>query len=514
MRASNWRSACPRVSRAFSNARSPADVPSRLAGDGERGLRSHPERAVSYYESTFFKLSPQPVQGLILSARNAARRMMYRLGRVDRVLADLEITEGWTRPRLERYQAEQLRLLVAFAMQHVSHYRGAFSEAGVAAEVIQGVQDIRRLPLLPKAAVRGAVDSFLADSAHPRLLSRGGTSGSTGAPLTLFRDLASVCREEARLRRWRRRAGIDVGERRVVIRGDNFMPAASHDRQPWLHDRTGGLLLVSSYHLTDDLLPAITEEIVRFQPAAIEGYPGSLITLARYVAKAGVGLRVRAVLTSSEQVYDQHRRLLHEAFGAEVFDQYGSAERVALASECSRHHLHVDMECCLVEVVRADGTPCDAGEEGEIVGTCLTNFAMPLIRYRTGDIARLSDEPCACGLRSPYIDGLQGRDDDFVFTADGRRFAPTILTFPFEDCAGVEESQLIQPAPGKLLVKLVAAQGYADASLAEARRYITEDLTHRLGGGIEIDYEIVPEIPKQPNGKFRWIVALEQRSEA
>lgn len=460
---------------------------------------------MSYYDALAFRCGPPSLQDLILSARNSVRRTLYRLGNVNRSYEDLRITEGWTRQRLETFQVEQLQRLLTLARAHVEYYRSAWRR--FRSEEIRDLVDLQRLPVISKPVVRAETSKFLADSARRSFLSQGGTSGSTGAPLRLYRDLRAVCREEARLRRWRCRAGIQPGDRRVVIRGDNFVPARRRRVRPWLYDRSGVGMWVSSYHLTPQYLPAIVRAIEQFHPAAIEGYPGSLLTLARQLRNDGRQLKVRAVLTSSEQVYEHQRQVLTEAFSADVFDQYGSAERVALASECSQHRLHVDMECCIVEIIRPDGTPCELGEEGEIVGTCLTNLAMPLIRYRTGDIGRFSPKPCPCGIDSMCIDALRGRDDDFVVNATGTRYAPTILTFPFEECAGVAESQIIHPRPGRLLIRLVPEAGFPDRTLAAARHHICSDLVTRLGGAVTIDFVIVPEIEKQPNGKFRWIVA-------
>jgi phenylacetate-CoA ligase len=418
--------------------------------------------------------------------------------------------EGWTRKDLVAYQDERLAHLVAFASKEVPYYRDLFQERRIDPREIRSAADLKRLPLLAKSTIRAGHERFIAASSRRSVLSMGRTSGTTGAPLTLYRDLASITWEKERLSRWRRRAGVLPGERRVVIRGDHFIPTGERTDRPWLVDRLANLLLVSSYHLSGDTLPAIVQKIRDFSPAALEGYPGALQTLAQHVSRTQQNLAVRAVFTSSEQVYEHQRAAMKRAFGADVFDQYGMAERAALASECDRHRLHLDMECTIVEILRPDGGPCAPGQSGEVVGTSLTNFAMPLIRYRTGDVATLGETPCSCGLDRPFLAELEGRDDDFVVGANGRRFSPTILTFPFETAEGVEESQLVQLAPGCLLVRLVPAPGFPDPGLGAAQALIARDLEERLGGGMSITFEIVDFIRKGPNGKFKWIVSEEE----
>ena len=460
---------------------------------------------MAYYETWLFRLSPWVGKCLILCARNATRRTVYRWGGLPRRLSDLCIMEGWTHGQMQRYQDAAVQKLVEFSARNVPYYRELFARAGRAPDAVRSVAELERIPLLDKAQVRRAPEHFLADGRKPTWLARGFTSGSTGSPLPLYRDLESICLEEARLVRWRRRAGIEPHDRRVIIRGANFAPTGQQRGRAWLHDWPGRLMFVSSYHLADEWLPRIVRAITRFRPAALEGYPGSLVVLARYLQRRGIQLPVRAVLTSSEQLYAHQRRFLAQAFEADVFDQYGMAERVVSGSECRQHRLHVDWECGVLEVVRPDGTRCEPGESGEIVGTCLTNYAMPLIRYQTGDIGRVGTERCACGLQSPYIDALQGRDDDMVIGSDGRRFAPTILTFPFETAEGVEESQIVQRGPGRLLIRLVPAATYSDPQLRAARSFIRADLHKRLGGRVSIEFEITRRLEKDASGKFRWI---------
>jgi phenylacetate-CoA ligase len=134
---------------------------------------------------------------------------------------------------------------------------------------------------------------------------------------------------------------------------------------------------------------------------------------------------------------------------------------------------------------------------------------MPFLRYRTGDMASFSNVPCPCGLQKPVVDGLYGREGDFVISASGQRFSPNILTFPFDTAngLGIWESQVVQPAPGHLTVRLVPLAGYPDHSLALAKRHIADGLSQRLNETFTIDFEIVSQIERQARGKFRWIIS-------
>lgn len=462
---------------------------------------------MAYYEHPLFQISPKAIQHAIFSVRNLARSKipwLFGRRRTQQVLTAMEYQK---QEALEAYQGIRLQALVRFACRHVAYYQELFTRMAVRPEDIRTPGDLGRLPLIDKRMVRQNPERFLSRSACFPFLSKGLTSGTTGVSLRLYRDLKSICWEEARLWRWRLRAGILPRHKRAVVRGDNFVSNRSKISDPWLKDRWNHLMAVSSYHLSDELLPRIVRKMLEFSPDTIEGYPSALCLLARYLNDTGKRIPVRAVLTSSEQLYPSQRGLLARSFQTDVFDQYGQAERVALSSECSHHRMHVDMECSIVEVVKTDGTPCREGEAGEIVGTNLVNFAMPLIRYRTGDIGRLKMEACPCGQPRVYLEEIQGRDDDFVVGANGNRFPPILLAFPFDTVEDVEDSQIVQSRPGRLLIKLVPASNCSDPDLSATRTAIRKDLDQRLGGSMTIEFEIVQSIPKNSNGKFRWVIA-------
>jgi phenylacetate-CoA ligase len=462
---------------------------------------------MSYYESALFRASTPLGQEAILSGRNLLRRWIYQVGGSARIRRELLGMECWDVQRLETYQADRLQNVVRSAATEVPYYRDCFRALGLDPQDIRRQEDLRRIPLIDRSIVQRDPEQFMARRARRRFLSRGVTTGTTvGTPLVVFRDLSCICWEEARLSRWRLRAGVRPGERRAILRGDHFAPTERRDH-PWLHDRVNNLLIVSVYHLAEDLMPSILTRLREFAPVAVEGFPAALVTLAQFLLRTDQRLPVRAVLTSSERVYDHHRQALRVAFDADVFDQYGMAERVALASECSEHRLHLDMECSIVEVVRSDGTPCPVGEPGEIVGTCLTNFAMPLIRYRTGDVGELGGGTCACLLKRPVLAKLHGRDYEFVVGANGRRFSPTLLTYPFDNTPCIAQSQFVQSRPGHLLIRIVPHPGVSEQTLTDARHLLESGLQDLVGGSMQIDFEVLTEIAKGPNGKYRWVMS-------
>lgn len=178
-----------------------------------------------------------------------------------------------------------------------------------------------------------------------------------------------------------------------------------------------------------------------------------------------------------------------------------------MAMECRAGRLHVVPAAGIWEILREDGSTCRPGEVGEIVSTGLLNDVMPLIRYRLGDYAAWAEEQsCSCDNPHPIITRLEGRVDDYLVAADGRRFGR--LSTAMKQSPTIHSAQLAQDRPGHAYLLVRPGSGYDRRDAVAVRA----DVLGRIG---RFDLEIVElaEIPKTPQGKFRLVVRLDERPE-
>jgi phenylacetate-CoA ligase len=201
------------------------------------------------------------------------------------------------------------------------------------------------------------------------------------------------------------------------------------------------------------------------------------------------------------------RRTLEDVYRTRVFEEYGSIENCALATECERGSLHVHPDFGIVEIVQPDGTPAEPGRTGEIVATGFANTNQLFIRCRTGDLAAWDADPCPCGRdHLPVIRELVGRLEDTVVGPDGREMVRFHGLYVGID--GIVEGQLVQHATDRYTINLVPSAGYAPADGEEVSRR----LRARLGEGISVEIRLLSEIPRAPNGKFRAVVSHVERT--
>lgn len=158
-----------------------------------------------------------------------------------------------------------------------------------------------------------------------------------------------------------------------------------------------------------------------FRPAGLCGTPSFVLHIAESLREQGGdpgALGIRYGILGAEPWTEGLRGAIERAFGCRAFDVYGLSEIIGpgVAGECeARAGLHVCDDHFLPEIVDpATGAPLPPGREGELVLTTLTKRAMPMIRYRTGDITALATEPCTCGRTSARIARIKGRADDML----------------------------------------------------------------------------------------------------
>ncbi|MFH1731246.1 MAG: hypothetical protein ABIF82_06315 [Planctomycetota bacterium] len=411
--------------------------------------------------------------------------------------------EAWEPEQWRRFQGEALRRLVRHASRCVPYYRDAWAKARIDVESVENVRDIEKLPFTEKKDVRERNSEFLNERMKKSAFHPEHTSGTTGTPLDLWWTKAT-CRLwyaffEARIRNW---AGVRWGDRWAMLGGQLVVPVTRTRPPFWVWNAPFRQLYMSAYHLKDEFIPYYLDELERRQVTYLYGYASCLYQLARHAISANRKLTFKAAFSNAEPLCTTHRQAIAEAFNCTVRDTYSGAEIVCLASECDSGNLHVSPDVGLVEIVNDLGERCEAGEVGEIVSTGFVNVNMPLIRYKTGDRAALSDDKCPCGRSMPVLQSLEGRKDDVLYTTDGRPVGSAALSLVFKTQLPIKLAQVEQKALGRIIIRIVPDAGYSE----QTEVGIAEKLRERLGP-VDVTFEKADDIPRGPGGKFRAVIS-------
>ena len=238
----------------------------------------------------------------------------------------------------------------------------------------------------------------------------------------------------------------------------------------------------------------------KFEPEFLFGFPNTLTVFSAFMKKNGYRpLRnLKAVIAHSETLYPWQRDLLAEVFGVRIFSIYVMTEFVVFAGECeSSENIHMYPQYGLSEF-----KDFDHGRK-EIVATGFTNYAMPLIRYKTGDIVIKGEELCRqCGRHHQLIQRIEGRINDFLINKDGRvipRLMPVLKIFP-----NTRQCQFFQEEAGKAFLRIVRSETYAETDTLNIKAKLAEMLGP-MKDTIDIKIEFVDSIPRTPAGKLNLV---------
>ena len=366
-----------------------------------------------------------------------------------------------SRGAVEQYQTERLRAVVDYCRQHSAFYRGKLTDAGIL--TVQSLQDLPRLPLTSEEELRNHGTEMLCVSqdAIARIITMQ-SSGTTGTPKRLFftdSDLALTLDffEQGM------QPLVDCAQHVAIL-----LPGATPDSTGHLLAQALKRRQVSSVilGLVDDPEQA-ARQLSEIRPDVLVGFPIQILAIARMAASLSLSLgTIRSVLLCSDYIPTSLCSQLHKLLACEIFAHYGTVETgLGGGVDCAAHQgVHLREADLLLEIIDPlTAKPLADGEWGEIVFTTLRRTAMPLLRYRTGDMGRLLAGPCPCGSHLRRLDKVLGRIKQIRSLQNGRQLAlheldeilfsvPGLLDFKALLTTGTEGDILhiqLVTAPGK-----------------------------------------------------------------
>lgn len=397
-----------------------------------------------------------------------------------RSFPDLKNSQWWNFEQLQNLQEERLRKIVQYAYKKIPGYRRKFNGAGISPDNIRSLDDLHEIPLTTREELQNNPEFV-----NRRLISGTlYTGGSTGSSLKYYESKESgIIRWNVHLRGWSWN-GYTPGKRLAVIASAQ-----------------GVVKKKNTLNLSGDLtavnLKKDVEELQKFRPQHLRGYVGSLYIVAKYCLDNDVFIEgIESINPISENLYDYQRRTMEKAFGCPVYEEYCCNDGGACAWECDAHEgLHYCMERAIIEDI-----------DGEMVVTDLWNRAMPFIRYKNGDSVTFLDNKCSCGRELPLIK-VKGRDNDLIITKNGV-IGATFLMYhgigydnPDRFRSGISTIQYVQKPGFRLEVNVVKNSWCKEEELLQLKEELSEIAT-----GMEVNINIVDEIPKSKKGKRSFII--------
>lgn len=419
--------------------------------------------------------------------------------RLRRSLMRWQWSSAW---RLERYQLERLKCLIRHAYRNVPYYRDIFRKNNLGPGDFNSLKDLKKLPVLTRDDIVNNLDRLLSKKAERKHLTLKSTSGSTGIPVSFYRDEREEYLNYAFIDRAYAAIGGRIYWRSVWIRQRPFVE--DKITAPYIYDSHFRQLTLPVHRGGKNCWEENIGLIKQYKPAYIFANPYILYDLALYVKEKGIdGLRFKFIMSGFENLYPYQRKVIEEQFQCKVYSRYECQERAVSAFECRQQAgFHLDMEKSIVEIIDAQGKDSPPGTTGRLIMTSLRNITMPLIRYDIGDMGSLSDTPCSCGRGLRILQSLNGRSSQ-VIRYGNKTLCENDLSFAVMRCKRVKAMQFVQEQEGELLVNIVRRDGFSEEDARDLDRYLRELIDERM----RISLHYVDYISSTAMGKFPLIIS-------
>ena len=410
-------------------------------------------------------------------------------------LAELERSQYDSAEAIAARQLAMLRITVKHAWDTVPYYRRVWAAAGLHPDGVKSLADLQAFPVLTKTDIRTHNAELLSTTADPKTCRVKTTSGSTGVPLRIVLDEQGAQWKTAITLRSDEWSGWRRGQVAAKVWGN---PEYRHQglRGRLRNAIVDRAIYLDTIQLNDARILDFVEKLRRNKPGLIFGHAHSLYLVAcRMKALRIVDVRPYGIISTAMPLHAWQRTVIEEIFGTKATDRYGCEEVSLIASECEQHNgLHTAAESIFTEV-EADG---------KLLVTDLSNFAMPLIRYRIGDVVTLPTGICRCGRGLPLLGKVQGREADYVLTPAGNLISGISLTENFAMLIpNTAQLQVIQETRTHLRLRLVKDGDFSDA----ARRKIAQLVRELFGPTMTHAVEFVDSIPQEAGGKYRFCIS-------
>jgi len=409
--------------------------------------------------------------------------------------------ESLSLEEIETMQWTKLKNLLSYAYENIPFYKKRFIENKIHPLDIKTREDFSRIPLLTKDDVGHHLDDLINKGLR---MSKRSTSGTTGSPLSFYKDRIATAYMDAAMYYVYSWHGVNIGDKQARFWGsaikstDRIIQEVKH----FLLNRTQ----LSSFRMTEEECLKFYQKLVKFKPKFFYGYANAINQFATALQKNKVDateLGVLVIICTGEILFDYHRKLIQNVFGCKVVNEYGTTENGILAFECEYGNMHSLALTVYLEFENLQNRCLGIEEDdcGEIIITELHSRSVPFIRYQTGDKGRLLNIRCPCRRSIPVMEIHEGRIDDYIKCPDGTLVYDAILAYTLKD--HVIQFKAFQERIDLLVINIIPKDNFNNY----VQRKLYRELKKYLGSQMNIEFKKVGEITRESSGKLRYFVS-------
>lgn len=404
--------------------------------------------------------------------------------------------EEMPKAELQRMQYKLLKSLVYRLYSFSPFYHDRMKEQKIHPDDIHELADVKKLPFMYKRDLRDGYPDKIFTASQDELVRYHVSSGTTGKPTVVGYTQNDLDHWTTSLARALTSSGLGRGDVIQVSYGYGLFTGGLG-----LHygaERIGATVLPTSVGNTERQIELMQD----LGATAIACTPSYLLHMGEVAEKMGVSIKndtkLRTGILGAEPWTEGMRQRMEDWLGIKAYDIYGTSELSGpMFTECSEQNgFHIWSDLALVEIIDPKTEePLEAGEKGELTITILQKEALPMIRYRIGDITSMDDSVCPCGRTHPRVHRIQGRVDDMLIIR-GINVFPSQIEYALMAIPEVgQHFQIVVDRKGaldELLVRVELAKGSFSDKITDIM-HIRQNVIHRLKNSlnVNVDVEIV-----------------------
>ena len=406
-------------------------------------------------------------------------------------------TAGWNDEQRIRWTEQRLRTIVRQAYEETVFYRELYDRNNIDVYADFTFEDFSRFPILNREDIHAAGPKLLSSAVTPAQRRKDRTGGSTGVPTEIWLGPEERGWRDSGMEHFFQTLSVPEGSRTALLWGHHLDPKGSDSLRDRYQAFVSNIRWFDTLRLSPATLEAYHQELERFKPACIIAYASPLGYLAEHILSRGYkpSYPTRCLITGAEKLWSRHRRSIEEAFGRPVHERYGSRDAGCLGVQLNANSFDftIDWSWAIVE-------PELRQEDSPILVTKLHADAMPMIRYRIGDIGRFpaGSKP---GHPTFVLSEVLGRVLDRIVMPDGRWISGEQVPHLMKDFP-VREFLCWQREDYSVELQIVPQNGFNE----DNRRQIEQTLKANLPG-LPITIELKDAVVRTKSNKWRPVIS-------
>lgn len=444
-----------------------------------------------------YNLTPNFIQNLLISLYNYKAYKVRYGGDYNYFLKKFKQNRNISRRELVAINEKRYKEFILKAIDKSAYYKELYK--GI--ENPEDIRNIIKLPVVSKEDLRSNIDKVVIKTDEK--LGSSKTGGTTGKSLQVYTRSVNQQERFAMLDDFRSRFGYQLGKKTAWFSGKTLLTTRDIKKNRfWKTDNFRKVRYYSTFHIKDEYLKYYVEDLIKFRPEYLSGFPSTMYDIAKYGMKHNYDFpanSVKAIFPTAESVTPNMRQTIETFFKTKMYDQYASSEGAPFILECKEGNLHLELQSGVFEVLDENNKPT---QSGRLVVTSFTTEGTPLIRYDIGDSITLEDESrvCTCGNNNPMVKEILGRIDDYVYSPENGKINLGNVSNTLKDTKGILKFQAIQDTLNKIdLLVIVDKKVYSP----DIEKKFIKNWRERIGEKMKLEVRYVDDIPNEASGKFR-----------